>query len=118
NAFVFPGGRLDAADGSAEVAAIRELFEEAGVLLARPPVPAAPAPGAVPPAVIDAWRRRLLAGETTFAGLLQEAGLEPDVGRLHPWARFVTPSFEPKRFDARFFLAVVPADAGGAGAGS
>ena len=44
NAFVFPGGKVDPDDGSVEIAAIRELFEEAGVLLVREPL--AP-PGAV-----------------------------------------------------------------------
>ena len=102
NAFVFPGGRIDEADGDPRVAAIRELFEEAGVLLALPAVPAAES---------AAWRRRLLAGEATFAALLADAGVAPAVDRLHPWARFVTPSFEPKRFDARFFVAEVPPDA-------
>jgi 8-oxo-dGTP pyrophosphatase MutT (NUDIX family) len=108
--FVFPGGRVDAADGSAAAAAIRELFEEAGVLLARAPGAGAGA-GAPAPAALDAGRRRLLAGEVAFAALLDELGLVPDVGRLHLWTRFVTPSFEPRRFDALFFVAAVPPDA-------
>jgi 8-oxo-dGTP pyrophosphatase MutT (NUDIX family) len=106
NAFVFPGGRVDAADGGAAVAAIRELFEEAGVLLSVPP-----ALELGPAAALDAGRRRLLAGATTFAALLQALGAAPDVGSLRPWTRFVTPSFEPKRFDAVFFLAAVPSGA-------
>jgi 8-oxo-dGTP pyrophosphatase MutT (NUDIX family) len=110
NAFVFPGGRVDEADGGAEVAAIRELFEEAGVLLARPPAPGA-GPAALPAAAVDAARRRLLAGGITFAALLAEVGFVPDVDRLHRWTRFVTPSFEPRRFDAVFFVAAVPPDA-------
>jgi 8-oxo-dGTP pyrophosphatase MutT (NUDIX family) len=99
NAFVFPGGKIDPDDGSAEVAAVRELFEEAGVLLTDRPL--------APDAQAD-WRRRLLANEVTFAALLAAEGLRPDATRLHFWSRWVTPSFEPKRFDASFYLAQLP----------
>lgn len=99
NAFVFPGGKIDPDDGGPEVAAVRELFEEAGVLLCDRPL-------GVP--VQREWRRRLLAGETTFAALLAEEKLAPDATRLHAWARWVTPSFEPRRFDAAFFVAELP----------
>ena len=102
--FVFPGGKVDADDASVEVAAIRELFEEAGVLLAR-------ATGAFPDAARrEAWRPRLNPGQARFAELLREEQLEPDFARLHAWARWVTPSMEPRRFDARFYLAEMPAD--------
>jgi 8-oxo-dGTP pyrophosphatase MutT (NUDIX family) len=52
-------------------------------------------------------------GEDTFARaaareLREEAGVEMDPGRLIPFARWITPSAEPKRFDARFYLAVAP----------
>jgi 8-oxo-dGTP pyrophosphatase MutT (NUDIX family) len=99
NAFVFPGGKVDPTDGNAEVAAVRELFEEAGVLLCDRPL-AAPAQAE--------WRRRLLAGEVDFPRLLADEGLAPDRTRLHGWSRWITPSFEPKRFDAQFFLAELP----------
>lgn len=102
DAFVFPGGKVDADDGSPERAAIRELFEEAGVLLARGALPAAER--------LADWRRRLNSRDATFPQLLAAEGLEPDLDRLHFWARWVTPSVEPKRFDARFFLAELPAD--------
>jgi 8-oxo-dGTP pyrophosphatase MutT (NUDIX family) len=97
NAYVFPGGRVDEADGSPEVAAIRELFEEAGVWLADPL-----------PEDLDAERRRLNADETTFPEILARASATPDLTRLHWWARWVTPSAEPKRFDAQFFVAELP----------
>src|SRR5262249_37551255 len=101
NAFVFPGGKVDPTDGSPEVAAVRELFEEAGVLWTDRPL------GARAQAE---WRRRLLAGEVDFPRLLADEGLAPDHTRLHGWSRWVTPSFEPKRFDALFFIAELPPD--------
>jgi 8-oxo-dGTP pyrophosphatase MutT (NUDIX family) len=101
NAFVFPGGKIDPDDGGPEVAAVRELFEEAGVLLCDRALPADEQ---------REWRRRLLAGETSFAKLLADEKLVPDASRLHFWARWVTPSFEPKRFDAHFFVAELPPD--------
>ena len=98
DAFVFPGGKIDDGDGSGEIAAIRECFEEAGILLAR----------GTPPADLAEWRRRLNAREIGFREVLAAGPLEPDVARLHLWARWVTPSVEPKRFDARFYLAEAP----------
>lgn len=97
--FVFPGGKIDPEDAGAEVAAIRELFEEAGVLLAR---------GELPAERREAWRRRLNAREAGFAALLAGEGLTPDPARLHWWARWITPAVEPRRFDACFFLAELP----------
>src|SRR5262245_6711511 len=61
DSFVFPGGKIDPDDGGPEVGAIRELFEEAGVLFAT---------GDLPDARRADWRRRLLARETTFAAML------------------------------------------------
>jgi len=99
NAYVFPGGKVDPDDGRPEIAALRELFEEAGVLLVDEDVP------------VDRraeWRRRLLDKETSFAGLLAAERLTPSVGALAWWARWVTPSFEPRRFDTEFYLARLP----------
>jgi 8-oxo-dGTP pyrophosphatase MutT (NUDIX family) len=101
DAFVFPGGRVEPEDAGAAAAAIRELFEEAGVLLATPPLEAARR---------AAWRERLLAGEVRFTAFMAGEGLTLATERLRPWARWITPSVEPKRFDARFFVAAVPAD--------
>src|SRR5688572_24225191 len=100
NAFVFPGGKIDPTDADAETAAARELFEEAGVLLADPPADAA--------RVAVADRARLLAGDTAFNDILAAAGLGVDRTRLHFWSRWVTPVQEPRRFDAEFFVAELP----------
>ncbi|MBI4815375.1 MAG: NUDIX domain-containing protein [Deltaproteobacteria bacterium] len=113
-AHVFPGGRVDAADGtlvgslepqqassteswmiSARVAACRELLEEAGVLLGSHPEKA--------PAV----RARLTQGESFAAALLAE-GASIDLRVLTYFAHWITPSFEPKRYDTRFFLSELP----------
>ena len=83
NAYVFPGGKVDPDDGRPEIAALRELFEEAGVLLVDEEVPFERR---------AEWRRRLLDGQTTFAALLADERLTPSVGALAWWARWVTPS--------------------------
>ena len=99
NAFVFPGGKIDPTDADAETAATRELFEEAGVLLADP------APDV---ARLAADRARLLDGQVAFNDLLAAANLGVDRSRLHWWSRWVTPMQEPRRFDAEFFVAELP----------
>jgi 8-oxo-dGTP pyrophosphatase MutT (NUDIX family) len=99
--FVFPGGKVDPADGgSAEVAAMRELYEEAGVLFTDPVLAADRR---------EAWRARLLADQATFADLLRDEHTAPARKHLHYWSRWITPSAEPKRFDATFFVAELPA---------
>jgi 8-oxo-dGTP pyrophosphatase MutT (NUDIX family) len=125
-AHVFPGGKIDAADsapaalarvrGLAEldtaalgedlpreraagmfVAAARETFEEAGVLL-----------GGCAGADLQAARARLNAKED-FAAVLAGLDASLDAAALVPWVRWVTPVMLAKRFDARFFLAAAPA---------
>lgn len=95
--YVFPGGALDVADAELGdpwlVAAVRETFEECGVLLTDP----------APPAAAFADRER------DFAGLLAEFGLKPNLAALHPFAHWVTPEVESRRFDTRFFAAALPA---------
>lgn len=134
-AYVFPGGAVDADDrsdaicalvdgvddreasarvGRAEgglgfwVAAIRESFEEAGVLLARDAHT-----GAHPsPEVIDglaADRVSLAAGEREFATVVRDAGLVLDAGCLRVFGHWITPSPAPRRYDTWFFLAPAPA---------
>lgn len=131
-AFVFPGGKLDAADAEladaldqpAEqlraslhdaaldpptaaglyVAAVREAFEEAGVLLA------SSADGAEPDVARAA---ALLKDGVSFNAMLVQLGLRVQTQRLVPWSRWITPrvpSVMNKRFDTRFFVAAVPAE--------
>ncbi len=135
---VFPGGGVDERDGDdlalpwagptpAEwalrlgvdagtavelvCAAVRETFEECGVLLATPPG------GQGFPTVDDegweAERRRLLAREVALSDLLVERGLVLRSDLLRAWARWTTPEFEPRRYDTWFFLALL-ADGPGA----
>ncbi len=121
-AHVFPGGRLDQADSAPSacallsadvavlrerlgeplpathaaglfVAAIRETFEEAGLLLGR---------------LAAGWSmndaRHAVANGAQFSTLIERL----DALALVPWVRWVTPEISPKRFDARFFLARAP----------
>jgi 8-oxo-dGTP pyrophosphatase MutT (NUDIX family) len=138
--WVFPGGRLDAADSSApalsrlhdtgrgqsegllrtmhgeavesdtalglHVAACREAFEEAGVLMA---VTASGEP-ADPARVARLGERReaVTRDAQAFVRMLEEEDLRLDVGPLVYWSHWITPSIEPKRFDTRFFVAPLP----------
>jgi glyoxylase-like metal-dependent hydrolase (beta-lactamase superfamily II)/8-oxo-dGTP pyrophosphatase MutT (NUDIX family) len=109
----FPGGRLDpgdrnvpAAGASGEAAAllacaVRELFEETGILIAE----GAPHVAA---SVRLRGRRALLDGSLAFVDFLRENGLRISAGHLLPAGRWVTPESSPLRFDARFFLARLP----------
>ncbi|TNE87443.1 MAG: NUDIX hydrolase [Deltaproteobacteria bacterium] len=117
SAWVFPGGRVDEADGlhghprvrgggaaieamdlSIErataflVAALRETFEEAGVFLGD---------GALPQDV----RQALQAGDVSLIELLEAHDATIDLDRLSPWSWWITPEQEPRRYDTRFLLA-------------
>ena len=130
-AYVFPGGKLDPADADPALAgivdgwealaarmgedpelaralavcAIRESFEEAGVLLARhedgTPV------RLDDPGWID--KRKAIANrEIDATTLAKETGIRYAADLLRFWQRWITPVFAPKRYDTRFFVAVMP----------
>lgn len=130
--YAFPGGSVDPADSAARLdwagpgpeqwgerlglppaeaqalvcAAAREVFEEAGVLLA------GPHPDEVLGDVSgDEWercRQALVDGRTSFAELLRDCRLTLRSDLLLPWSRWITPEFEARRFDTYFFLALLP----------
>ena len=132
-AMVFPGGVLDAADRGAHrwclgpddaeasarlgvavggldflVAAVRECFEEVGLLFAvRPDGSPFDAPARA--AELHPWRARLNDGEATLADFCSTFELRLDLRPLAYAAHWLTPPGVPKRFDTRFFAAPVPA---------
>jgi 8-oxo-dGTP pyrophosphatase MutT (NUDIX family) len=120
-AMVFPGGKVDAADrallahaansdGISEealayrIAAIRETFEESGVLLARATRGAS--------MLSAALLRDLVARHDTrdFAAFVKQTGLELATDLLVPFAHWITPKGGPRRFDTHFLLAPAPPD--------
>jgi 8-oxo-dGTP pyrophosphatase MutT (NUDIX family) len=129
---VFPGGGVDPRDFDHEIgwvgpspeewarlfdtseeharalvcAAVRETFEESGVLLAGPT-----ADTVVADTTGEDWesdRRRLEARELAFTDFLDRRGLKLRTDLLQWWGSWVTPVFEPKRYDTRFFVAELP----------
>ena len=109
----FPGGRLDPGDrdvpaagasgeGAALLAcAVRELFEETGILIAD----GAAHLGA---STRLRGRRALLDGRLAFGDFLRDNGLRISAAPFQPAGRWITPESSPLRFDARFFLARLP----------
>ena len=104
-AYVFPGGTVHqddrAWDDELGAAAIRELFEETGILLARA------GRGFARDAECTSVRSAT-AGGASFAQAMSKVGLEPAFDELVMFARWVTPAQLRRRFDARFYLARLP----------
>lgn len=91
------------------VAAIREAFEEAGLLLAHDAQGRLPAfDDAATLRRFDEHRRRLNAGTLGFEQLLREEGLQIAADRLTYFAHWITPVSAPRRYDTRFFMAEAP----------
>lgn len=128
-ALVFPGGKTDEADAAPEllafcngpedrpsrettvrIAAIRETFEECGVLLARPRGGDALVDAARLESIAARYRDPLQSGERTMLDLVHEEDLELAFDLLVPFAHWITPEFMPKRFDTYFFLVPAPPD--------
>lgn len=127
---VFPGGAVDVRDGdvpwsgpppaswsrrlSADeeltralvCAAVRETFEESGVLLAGPRPDAVVADTTA--AGWEADRQALLDRSLAFSDLLARRRLVLRADLLRPWAHWVTPESLPRRYDTRFFVAALP----------
>ena len=137
--YVFPGGAVDAADGDVAVntarfvhhevpaagaefplddplghdayivAAIREAFEEAGLLLARHRH--GPWVDFDDDATCERFvglRNQMNSGSCSFEELLEREDLVIHARDLTYWSRWITPIGPPRRFDARFFVASVP----------
>jgi 8-oxo-dGTP pyrophosphatase MutT (NUDIX family) len=107
--YVFPGGKVDEPDGQGDpgyvIAAIRECFEEAGVLLAKDESGIEIADGH--PALLH--RHDVHDGTVDLVTLCREHGLRPAVEDLVWVSHWVTPVGEARRFDTRFFIATAPA---------
>jgi len=122
--YAFPGGSVDPRDVGADIAwtgpsparwaerlgqpepqaravvcaAVREVFEETGVLLAS-------VDGTED---FEAERAALVDRRLGFADFLNSHGLSLSSELLSPWSRWITPEFEPRRYDTYFFLALLP----------
>lgn len=137
NAWVYPGGRLDAADTRADVvkrivgltaetaheelgiesatraaglylAAIRETFEEAGVLLARRRGESSWIDLVNAGDEFQTYRQELQTYDIALSEVAEAEDLEFPLDELAFFAHWITPTFEPKRFDTFFFLARMP----------
>ncbi len=125
-AMVFPGGRVDPGDADPawrarvrgadslddaalklRVAGVRETFEESGVLLGY----VRGEPGLLGPErleMLQPLRAPVAHGELPFLELIEREALELDLGRMVPWARWITPDMLPRRFDTHFFATTAP----------
>ena len=127
-ALVFPGGKLAETDRHPEVrgycegaedledaalvlqvAAIREVFEESGILLARERGNSRMVP-AERLTELEAYRETLNTGEVGILEFLKNEELVLACDRLHRFAHWITPAMVPKRFDTHFFIARAPED--------
>jgi 8-oxo-dGTP pyrophosphatase MutT (NUDIX family) len=133
-ALVFPGGSVDKGDReiigkpelysggegldtsalSFRIAAIRETFEESGILLARVRGSKALIDAKRASEIEAVHRAALCEGKTTFLKVLADSGIVLALDELMPYAHWITPEGVPKRFDTWFFLAAAPPEQAGA----
>ncbi len=107
SAYVFPGGAADEGE-DARTAGARELFEEAGVLLAKKSDDYNRNSSTLLLSDQSDMRKRILGGARA-KDVLELGGLQWATDSLVPWSHWITPSIEPKRFSARFFVVEMPA---------
>jgi len=125
-ALVFPGGKVDPDDALHDrreaaapladrehelplrVAAVREIFEETSVLLARDRRSGAPLSPDRVVRLEGRYRRAVHDGEIAIAEMALAEDLELAVDLLVPFARWITPAHSPRRFDAHFFATACP----------
>jgi 8-oxo-dGTP pyrophosphatase MutT (NUDIX family) len=108
------GGGLDAAALSFRIAAIRETFEESGILLARPTGSKALVDARRAGQIEAAHRADLCENKISFLKVLSDNGMMLALDELVPYAHWITPEGMPKRFDTWFFLAAAPPEQIGA----
>ena len=93
------------------MAAIRETFEEAGILLALHQHDERPLSlNAENLTRFEQYRYQLNAGDIDLKSILEKESLLADVGQMHYIARWITPLGSPRRFDARFFISCIPSE--------
>jgi 8-oxo-dGTP pyrophosphatase MutT (NUDIX family) len=128
-ALVFPGGKVDPADRDqalrarctgceglddetfvVRVAAVRETFEECGVLLARGRGETALLPESRVRPLETRYRSDLLSGAVTLGAIAEVHDLDLALDAMVPFAHWITPAFMPKRFDTHFYLVPAPPD--------
>ena len=130
-ALVFPGGKVDVHDSHAGwadlapdapalpdrafvVAAVRETFEEAGLMLARRRGTQTMLDAEDTHRLVESYRAHLLAGEITFLDLVRAEDLLLATDLMVPFAHWITPERVPKRFDTHFLLVAAPVEQLGA----
>ena len=115
NPALYSGGEgLDAGELAFRIAAIRETFEESGILLARPKGSKALVDAKRAGEIEAAHRAELCEGKISFLKVLTDNGMVLALDELVPYAHWITPEGMPKRFDTWFFLAAAPPDQLGA----
>jgi len=91
-------------ENSYAMTAIRETFEESGLLLASHTKSASSAPPQLNEAALDNARTAILKQETTFKQFLSDNNLTADIDQLLPFTQWVTPPMVPTRFHTHFFV--------------